>query len=256
MATKMHFKGILFLLFILSFPLHASFFAGKSEGWHWYQDPNFESPEEKSSQKDVPDVSLLTPTEVIQSYQKVLEQKLHRALVYPTFKNIKDYQEMQQDLTRRSEMFSKKWMQVVYQNPELDHTLVAPVNQKAKHIYLDQEKEQRRLAIQSLKEDYGLFFFFSSQCDYCHQFAPIVRQFSETYGWEVIAISADGGTIPGFQNIVPDNGLLVQWKVKVLPSLFAVNPKTGDVLPISYGLTSIDEMENRVMTLLNIEDKK
>ena len=160
---------------------------------------------------------------------------------------------MQQDLMRRSEIFSKKWMQVVYQNPELDHTLVAPVNQKARHIYLDQEKEQRRLAIQNLKEDYGLFFFFSSDCDYCYQFAPIVRQFSKNYGWEVIAISADGGGIPGFQNIVLDNGLLTQWKVKVLPSLFAVNPKTGDVLPISYGLTSLDDMETRVMTLLSVK---
>jgi hypothetical protein len=35
-----------------------------------------------------------------------------------------------------------------------------------------------------------------------------------------------------------------------LPALFAVNPKTGDVVPVAYGLTSLDQMENRIMTLL------
>lgn len=234
-------------------PLQAAFFKEHSEGWHWYQDPVLEFPPEKrevETKSNVPLDMPSTPTDIIKAYQKELERKLHLAWVYPTFENIRSYQEMQKDLTHRSQQFSEKWMQVVYNNPHLDHTLVAPVNQKSRHLYLDKEKQHIQEVIKSLKEDYGLFFFFSSQCDYCHQFAPIVQEFSKTYGWEVINISTDGGTLPGLEKTVMNNGLLEKWRVEVLPALFAVNPTTGDVLPIAYGLTSLDQMETRIMALL------
>ncbi len=247
---------IIFTLIIIPTALQAAFFKEKASGWHWYQDPIVEPLPEEIALQLQPNSSpeLKTPTEIIKSYQKKLEKKLHQAWVTPTAKNIKAYQEMQRDLMQRSQKFSETWMQVVYNNPELDHTLVAPVNQISRHLYLDKEKQQIAETIQGLKEEYGLFFFFSSQCDYCHQFAPIVQQFSKTHGWEVINISADGGTLPGLTETVMNNGLLEQWQVKILPALFAVNPKTGDVIPVAYGLTSLDQMENRIMTLL--KDKR
>jgi conjugal transfer pilus assembly protein TraF len=141
-------------------------------------------------------------------------------------------------------------MQNVYQNPELDHTLISPVNQQGRHLQIDLEKGRIRKVIQDLSETYGLFFFFSSDCPYCHQFAPIVKRFAETYEWEVIAISIDGGSLAEFPNAEADNGLYEVWGIKALPALFAVNPTIQNVVPIAYGLTSIDEMESRIITLL------
>jgi conjugal transfer pilus assembly protein TraF len=74
--------------------------------------------------------------------------------------------------------------------------------------------------------------------------------FSERYGWEVMAISMDGGEVKEFRDAQPDNGLFTTWKGEVLPSLYAVNPNTGPVLPVAYGLTSLDQMEERIMTLM------
>lgn len=252
MNIKMVCKIIVILIgSLVRVNLHAAFFEQNAEGWHWYHDPVIEEESAPLITKQHTETALpLTPTEIVKAYQKELEKKLHKAWVYPSYKNIQAYQEMQKDLTQRSQNFSETWMKVVYQNPELDHTLVSPVNQKSRHIYLDQEKQMIIETIKSLKEDYGLFFFFSSQCEYCHQFAPIVQQFAKNYGWEVIAISADGRDVPGFTEILPDNGLLQKWGVKFLPSLFAVNPTTGHVLPIAYGLTALDQMELRIITLL------
>jgi conjugal transfer pilus assembly protein TraF len=227
---------------------NAAFFEQSAEGWHWYQDPPIIEPSKEPAPTVAPKIT--NPTELVKAYRQELEKKLHLAWVAPTPKNVQDYQEMQRDLMQRSENFSKTWMQVVYQNPHLDHTLVAPVNQKARHIYLDQEKNRTAGLIQSLKEKYGLFFFFSGQCEYCHQFAPIVQQFANKYGWQVIAISVDGGVVPGFKEILPDNGLVAKWKVSVLPALFAVDPKTEHVLPIAYGLTALDQMEERIKALV------
>jgi conjugal transfer pilus assembly protein TraF len=124
------------------------------------------------------------------------------------------------------------------------------VNHQARHIQIDQEKKRTQRTIQGLSQEYGLFFFFSGSCPYCHQFAPIVKRFSELYGWNVIAISLDGESIKEFPHAESDNGLFELWGIKSLPALFAVNPRTQEVVPIAQGLTSLDEMETRIMTLV------
>lgn len=237
---------------LVSFKAQAGFFDEKAQGWHWYKDISKEEYKEEQEIAQQPNaVKDMTPTEIVNAYKKELESRLHKAWVSPNHKNMLAYQEMQKDLMQRSQGFSNSWMQVLYQNPHLDHTLVSPVNQVGRHIYLDQEKDKIREKISSLKNNYGLFFFFSSQCAYCHQFAPIVKRFSEQYGWEVIVISADGGQLAEFNNVLPDNGLIARWKVDVFPALFAINPITEDIVPVAFGLTTIDEMETRIMNLIN-----
>jgi hypothetical protein len=39
------------------------------------------------------------------------------------------------------------------------------------------------------------------------------------------------------------------WGVSVYPSLFAVNPKTGNVIPIANGMISVEEMEERIIVV-------
>ena len=77
-----------------------------------------------------------------------------------------------------------------------------------------------------------------------------MKHFSEQYGWQVLAISLDGGKLETFPNAQPDNGLFKQWDVQVMPALYAVNPKTGHVIPIALGMTGIDQMEVRIMSLV------
>ncbi|MBW8308053.1 MAG: conjugal transfer protein TraF [Candidatus Paracaedibacteraceae bacterium] len=237
------------LSLILSFSVsHAeTFYKDHARGWHWYEKlPIPEDPALEEKQKQIPK----TPGEKLKAYREELENRLAAAWINPTSQNVERYQEMQKDMMNRSQTFSQTWMKNVYVNAGLDHTLVAPVNQKAVHVYLDQQKEERRQAIQSLSQTHGLFFFYSSNCPYCHQFAPIVKMFAEQYGWDVLAISLDERAIETFPNAVPDNGLAAQWNVTSLPSLFAVNPETEDVIQVAQGMTSIDEMENRIMVLI------
>jgi len=231
------------ILVILSISAHAAFFKEQAAGWHWYQHPVIEEPKSPVTAK-------ASPTQIINAYKEQLEKKLHLALVQPTINNIKAYQELQRDLMQRSQHFAHKWMQVIYEHPQLDHTLVAPVNQKARHIYLDAEKQLIATTITELKEQYGLFFFFSGACQYCHEFAPIVKEFSAKYGWQVVAISVDGGKVAEFKEAVVDHGLVTKWQIPRLPALLAVNPRTEQILPLAFGLTTLAELETRVMALI------
>jgi conjugal transfer pilus assembly protein TraF len=233
------------------------FIGTHAKGWHWYEAMPVED-EQKEDEKKPEQISSepskqhqkKTPSEVVASYRKQLENLLAKAWIEPTPQNILNYQRMQKDLVDRSKVFSDVWMETVFLNPSLDNTIANPVNQKARHIQLDLEKKQTVDTIKNLSQEYGLFFFFSSNCEFCHQFAPIVKQFSEKYGWEVLPITLDGGSLEGFPNAQRDNGLFAQWNTEVLPALFAVNPNTGHVIPIAFGLTGIDQMEIRIMKLV------
>lgn len=251
---------------VLASPAHTSFFGEHERGWHWYEPvPTCEepaadedTPESRDAQKQ--NHRPKTPSDLIKAYREELENRLHAAWVYPTPQNIKAYQEMQKDMMDRSKVFSTVWLQTVFQNPELDHTLISPVNQRGRHLQIDLEKNRTFEVIKGLSQTWGLFFFFSNDCPYCHQFAPIVKKFASSYQWEVIAIQIGDSSAIGtnnqddisklFPNVQPNNGLFQAWGIKVLPTLFAVNPKTQEAIPVAYGLTSLDEMENRIMTLL------
>lgn len=242
MKKKIVFNLILAICWLITSELNATFFDKHNEGWHWYIDPTLPQEEKPSTQA--------TPTEQVQAYKKKLELLLHKAIMQPSYQNIKAYQLMQKDLMDRSQHFANVWMQVVYQNPELDNTVKFPVNQKARHIYLDNQQSKIENSIYKLRNQYGLFFFFSSKCRYCHQFAPIVARFAKHYDWRVIPISLDGKGVAEFPEFMPDNGLAAKWNVTALPSLFAVNPETSHILPVAFGLTSIQQMETRIMALL------
>jgi conjugal transfer pilus assembly protein TraF len=233
----------------------SSFFMDHSRGWHWYEPGSRDQVSGVSEDDEVDKAEPLSSktkssAEVVAAYRQELESRLAKAWLTPTPQNIQAYQEMQKDMLDRSQRFSSVWMQTVFQNPHLDHTLLSPVNQQAQHLQLDHQKQHVRQTIQSLKEEYGLFFFFSGDCPYCHQFAPIVKHFSEMYGWQVLAISVDGGKVAEFPHAVADQGLFESWGGEFLPALFAVNPKTEQVIPLAYGLTAIDQIETRLMTLM------
>lgn len=241
------------ILFVLSLPhlMAEPFFGDHSRGWHWYEKLPIEE-ESKDSKPDESPSTLgsakpLTAKEQLDQYRKHLEESLAKAILEPTPHNIKAYQEKQKVLMERSQTFSVNWMKNVMTTPSLDYNLEFPTNQMARHTYLDEQMAQSYKTIQALSEEYGLFFFFSGECPYCHKFAPIVKEFSQKYAWDVLAISLDDSKLAEFPNAVSDNGLAGQWKIEVLPSLYAVNPYTGHVIALAHGLTSLDDIEDRII---------
>jgi conjugal transfer pilus assembly protein TraF len=136
--------------------------------------------------------------------------------------------------------------------PSLDETLVHPVDQNARHVYYKEQHKKTMQRIMLLASEYGLFFFFRKNCSYCHHFAPIVKRFAQKYGWSVLPISLDGGTLHEFPNAKQNNGIAERLNISHVPALIALHPKTGQLIPLAYGLTSESEIENRVEMLTRV----
>ncbi len=241
----------LILLVVISYSVQASYFDRKAEGWHWYEKQHVDetSKEEKPASEALKESSS-DPSKVLEGFKKEMERRLHLAVVSPSYANVKSYMQIQQAMMERSEIFAKRWMEVLYTNPALDYTVKHPTTQAARHVYLDQQKHEMDQKIRRLSKTHGLFFFFKSGCEYCHQFAPVVKKFSQKYGWTVLAISIDGHQLPEFPNAQLDNGAADKLNVTSVPSLLAVEPTTGQIIPLSYGMSSEDQIEDRVRVLV------
>ena len=159
-------------------------------------------------------------------------------------------------MMNQSELFSKAWVMNVFTNPSLDETIKNPTAQTARFVVYENERKHTESTIKGLKNSYGLFYFYSGSCAYCKAFSPIVKQFADKYGWEVVAISLDGAPSDTFTSWQADNGIAKQWDVKNVPAVFAINLETNDVIPVANGFVAVDEMEKRIVTIATYEEKK
>lgn len=232
----------------------SSFFERKAEGWHWYQSLSDSKVEEetKAYRSSPEQKQTLSPSQQIETQRKNLETKLHAAIVEPTQENLMAYITAQKVLMNQSQRFAEMWKQVVMTNPSLDETLIHPVDQNARHIYYSEHHAKLEKRIKRLASEYGLFFFFRKNCAYCHHFAPIVKRFAQKYGWSVLPISLDGGALPEFPNTKQNNGIAERLQITHVPALIALHPKTGQLIPLAYGLISESEIEQRVELLTRL----
>ncbi|MFM9916907.1 MAG: conjugal transfer protein TraF, partial [Rhizobacter sp.] len=113
-------------------------------------------------------------------------------------------------------------------------------------VFEQQQMSQRTENIGTLGRDHVLFFFFRGDCPYCHAFAPTLGAFEARYGIKVVAISIDGGAMPGFPDARRDNGIATTLKVSQVPAVYLAQPFTGKITPIGFGVLSEAQLLERI----------
>jgi conjugal transfer pilus assembly protein TraF len=230
----------------------ASFYKQSGRGWHWYE--KISKPKEQQKQQSME--KELSPTEQVMLMRKDVEDKLHAALIKPTEANLVAYIKVQEKIGARSEFFAKQWQRVIMTHPELDYSLKHPHSQNALHIYRAQMSENKRVKIEQLAKTHGLLFFFRGDCKYCQGFAAVVKNFAQKYNWAVLAVQIGEVGLPEFPQAQRDNGIASNMGIVHVPALIAVDPRNNKILPLAYGYTSEDEIENRVNLLVEHLDKE
>lgn len=226
---------IVFVLIALSGKT-SLFYQRKAEGWHWY--------EERSKKEES-----LTPSEQVEGIKGNLNQLLNQAILDPTEKNVILYRKAQEAWMERSHEFARMWEKMTILHPELDYTLKFPTQHTARLIFKEEESKKKDQVLKDLSKTYGLFYFFKGECRYCEAFGPIVKSFAEKYGWDILAVSMDGSKSQTFPKAQSNNGIIETLKIEIFPTLMAVHPETGEMIPLSYGLTSLTDIENRAYAL-------
>jgi conjugal transfer pilus assembly protein TraF len=243
--------AILIALIWFPFPVLGGWNLRHEEGWHWYQDPKLEEKVQNQATPRHPE-----PAAEVEAHKREMENLKAEAILRPTESSVKAYVEKQVWATNQSDRFSEVWSAVMRYNPELDYSVKYPAEQFARHIYLDQQKIQTQDAIENLRQNYGLIFFFQNQCPYCHAMGSIVQELTTQYGIAVTAVSLDGGVLTDFPKALPDNGISSQMKVSQVPAIYAVNLSNDEWFPIATGAMSSAELETRILAIVQYNQSK
>lgn len=238
------------------------------DGWFWYKDPKLapkQKPAQVASAPEEPASAPKHPALVkMEALQKELNDSIQIAIMEPTEENMKHFLAVWYEVRKKSSDFADIGRTIAWANPQFSATLNGgrPTSPIATRIH-DQERaslaDQR---IRWLAQTHGIFFVFRSDCKYCHEFAPILREFQQKYGFKVLPISLDGVGLPEYPDARPDNGMVARVikDMKIPPGEFRtpftalVRPAMRELMPIGFGLMSGTELVERIDKVVEIRD--
>ena len=231
-----------------------SYWRDRERGWFWYDDPLPErnegsKPKPKAIPTNIAPATPKKPGELVEfeALQKRVEDLRNIAIINPSEQNIRNYLNIQNFVIDKASTFADVAQRVIWATPELDPTVTGrPVNAKALEVFDREQAGARTNTVAQLSQTHALFFFFRSDCPYCHQFAPLLRDFEAKFGLKIVPISVDGGGLPEFRNPRVDNGIARTLDVRQVPALFLAEPSGGKITPIGYGVLSESELLERI----------
>ncbi|CZX99998.1 MAG: type-F conjugative transfer system pilin assembly protein TraF [Enterobacter sichuanensis] len=218
---------------------------GKDAGWQWYNDP-VQTPDPD------PDTSPPPPREMdILQKQAALQQETKKALaeaiMYPSVPAFVKYFRLQNYWTQQAGLFSMSAKKAFLEHPELDYNLqFSHYNGTVKNQLAADYAEQRK-AISEIARHFGVMFFYRGRDPIDGQLVQVLSNFRDTYRLSVIPVSVDGVVNPLLPDSRVDQGQAEQLGVKYFPAMMLVDPKSGQVRPLSYGFISQDDLAKQFL---------
>jgi len=185
----------------------------------------------------------------LEKIRKDLDAKRALAVVHPTPENIKAYMAAQQFEIERAAYFADVWRRVLWQNAELNLELKNPMNNSAIKVKNREREQNEHETMTALAKDWGLFFFFKGDCQYCKHMVPALQWLTRSYDMTILPISMDGSNIEGLPPAVMNNGMAEKLGVEAVPLYVLGNVKTGKMVIIGSGVLSLQDFVERIYVL-------
>lgn len=235
------------------------FFDSRERGWFWWEVEPEEPEDEPIEEPKVPIV--VTPEKTSESEQeevvigvKWLKENLPKleqaAVENPTETNLANYAYAQRLSLDYASRFSSKMMEFMTNEQVLSEERRRPTTKVALNSFNFQRDKEEKNVINMMADTTHIWFFYRSDCPYCHKQIPILKSLQQQYGFEILAVSMDGLTIPGAEDwpMVVDRDLRMTKELKVVgtPSLFLVSNKKEFRYPLTSGLQPLDKLFSRI----------
>lgn len=245
------------------------FFKRAREGWFWYIDPPAPvAPAKEPKPLPPAKAAPLTQQErdllAFKAFQVKFEHALQAATQNPSETNVAHFLEVYAQARRKASVFSDTAQAVAVRMPWIDETFTGgrPSSPPAMRAFDSIRVQERDQLMREMAGSYGLYFFFRANCAYCHVQAPMLKQFEAKYGFTVFAVSLDGSSLPQFPGAMRDNGLAarvaqtlgIPMQHFATPAMVLAQPSTGAVVPVGFGALNMDEMVERISTVVRVRD--
>ncbi|MBP9777643.1 MAG: conjugal transfer protein TraF [Rickettsiaceae bacterium] len=100
-------------------------------------------------------------------------------------------------------------------------------------------------------KDYELLFIYSSVCGYCHQMAPILKQFAIAKNLIVKSVTADGGILSEFPDAKYMPNVLNQYNLSAYPTVMLISKSNGRAQIFSQGALTMQQLHGTYQSLVS-----
>ena len=229
-------------------------------GFNWYppdqppSPPKVKSAEEPaSSPKGERAARKLEEIRSLAELKDEVAWRKEHAIMNPSRESLRAYLEAQKFSMDKSAYFADVWRRTIWQSPDLDYNAKFPTTNSVAIADRPVKQAQRQATLAELGKDYGLVFFFRSDCRYCEMQAPVLKLFAQSFKMSVLAVSMDGGAIAQFPEAKLDNGIsrVVSGGegVNTVPALYLVSRDKKRVMAVGVGVLAADEIAERIRVL-------
>ena len=225
----------------ISVTASAGYYTDSSKGWWWYQkeaDKKSDKPEKKKSAKKEPSLKDYTYEQIWEmhpdQFQEFAEALKKKAVQIPSEENVKEYFEVQEIARKKALAFSNVAQFVWQKYPELTTKKDYPITTPGNLARISQINEERQRILRDNRDDFALIYFQRPDCSYCDEQSRILDWFTNETGWIIKRV-----------NIRENPGLAAKFSVEITPTLILIQQGNQDFLPVSAGVISADEIEDK-----------
>jgi conjugal transfer pilus assembly protein TraF len=187
-------------------------------------------------------------------FKKIYNAIYSTAVLNPSKPHVLEWLRANTLIGEKSNYFADQARRLVWTNPEVDYTARSPQANYALANTKQRENNSRMEVAAKVGEDWGVLFFFRSNCPYCHDMAPVVKNLERHYGMEVVGVTLDGRRIPEFPNAIIDKGLsnIVSGGegIDVVPATYLVSRDKKRFILLGTGALASNELVDRIRVLL------
>lgn len=245
-----------FVCLLIATSVKADYYSDTQKGWWWgerpVEQPLEEEPKEEPMPEKKPEGPWVPPPLSTQSYETIWnmhpdefyelqEAYKKKAVQKPTVDNTKDYYEMQEIARKKSLAFTNTSQYVWQQYPELSVAKDAPSNTPGKLTKVTSSNKERLQTLRDNRNEYALVYFWKPGCPYCDDQKKILKWFQSQTDWIVQPV-----------NIQENPGLASKVGVTITPTLILIKKGQEDHFPVSAGVISSDEVEDKLYRAIRI----
>lgn len=126
-------------------------------------------------------------------------------------------------------------------------------------VYPNSPSAASSMTTQPMKNQYAMVIFFESTCGYCHSFAPVFKEFTESVGIPVYDFTLDGKSIPTFPTPIPATEEIAKAffenpRSVTVPATFFINVNSQKFVRVSIGNVSSQQLHDSYKRIMNDQE--
>ena len=222
-------------------------------GWYWYRESGRQPEKEEplpEEEEEQPDAAIMTVAghtyeELWNMYpddfQNLMNRTLKVAVQRPTEENVARYLVMQDIARRKSMAFASVVGYVGQKYPQFSNADTHPVISPGRHALARLVHSEVTQVIEEASEDFALIMFTRRGCRFCDVQAGILKFFTSSFNWKVKTVDISER---------PD--LAARFGIEQTPTIILVHRGSQDYMPISIGVVSLGEMNERIYRAIRL----